>query len=170
MAALGHLPGGEGHSIGFGVTEDGRMVVGEAAMPVVDPAFPFPVPLPRAAVWRSGIGLRPLWDLLTELGVNPAADGWSALVMASAVSGDGRYVVGMGRRNGRNEAFRADLATSLELVDVAGRPHLVWPEGFKLQRTDSLNPAAWSDVSEAQSPWEIPAGSPSGFFRMSSTP
>ncbi len=169
MKPLGHFPKGENRSIGYGVSDDGRMVVGEAVMEVVDPSIPFPVRAPRAAVWREGTGLKPLWDLLVEGGVNPASDGWEFLFIARAVSGDGRFVVGSGRRNGKIEAFIADLALKLEFTHTEDRLQLTWPAGFKLQRTDSLSPAAWEDVPDAVSPTEITTDGQPGFFRVVST-
>lgn len=170
MKPLGHFPEGENRSIGYGVSDDGRMVVGEAVMEVTDPSFPFPVRLPRAAVWREGSGLKPLWDLLVEGGVNPASDGWEFLFIARAVSGDGRFVVGSGRRNGKTEAFIADLAPRLEMTRTASGLRLSWPVGFKLQRTGSLGAAAWTDVLDAVSPWETSAANGPAFFRLAANP
>ena len=166
LVPLGHLPKGESRSIGYGISEDGQTIVGEAIMEVIQPGFPFPLRVPRAAVWQQGIGLKPLWDLLVERGMNPANSGWNALVSAQAVSGNGRFIVGQGQRNGRSEAFLVDLATRLEVTGVVGDLRLQWPSGHKLQRTASLSPASWNDVPDAASPWNVPTDSEPGYFRI----
>ena len=63
----------------------------------------------KAFRWEQGSGMKLLWDLLTDAGVDPALKGWTSLSAASAVSPDGRYLVGYGARFGNREAFLADL-------------------------------------------------------------
>ena len=58
-----------------------------------------------ASNWFGGV--RDLWDLLLSHGVDPAADGWSALSAAGDISADGNTIVGYGTRNGNTEAFVA---------------------------------------------------------------
>lgn len=170
MLPLGHLPKGEARSIGFGITANGQMIVGEATMEIITPGLPFPMRIPRAAVWYEGTGLRPLWDVLVEAGVNPAADGWGFLATAKAVSPDGRFVVGVGDHNGRPEAFIADLAQRVELTRIENRWQLSWPNGFKLQQSVSLNPPSWADVPGASSPWEMTLTEPAAYFRALRNP
>jgi hypothetical protein len=52
-----------------------------------------------------------LWDALLAAGVDPAADGWSRLEFAKAISADGNTIVGDGVRNGNQEAFVAVIPT-----------------------------------------------------------
>ena len=87
-------------------------------------------------------------------------------MVARAVSSDGQFNVGQGLRNGRPEAFLVDLATRLEVTGTVGDLRLEWPAGHKLQRTGSLSPAAWNDVPDATSPWNIPTGGETGYFRI----
>lgn len=170
IVLLGYFPKGESRSIAYGVSDDGRMVVGEAVMEVNTPGFPFPVRLPRAAVWQEGSGLRPLWDLLVERGVNPSSQGWEFLFIARAVSGDGRFVVGSGSRNGNTEAFLADLNLPLEFTHTTEGLRLTWPAAFKLQRTRSLASAVWEDVPGAVPPLEVPTDGEPAFFRIAAAP
>jgi len=167
---LGYFPKGESRSIAYGVSDDGRMVVGEAVMEVNTPGFPFPMLLPRAAVWQEGSGLRTLWDLLVERGVNPSSQGWESLFIAQAVSGDGRFVVGSGRRNGKIEAFLANLTLPLEFTRTTDGLRLTWPAAFKLQRTRSLAPALWEDVPGAVPPLQVPTDGEPAFFRIAAAP
>ena len=48
-----------------------------------------------------------LFDVLLSHGLDPAADGWTALTAANGVSADGNAIVGQGTRNGKQEAFLA---------------------------------------------------------------
>ena len=77
------------HSIATGVSDNGRVVVGYADSddyPSGDVAF----------LWTPENGLRPLTEvLLQDYGIDVAAMGWG-LVNASAVTPDGRTIVGTG--------------------------------------------------------------------------
>jgi hypothetical protein len=43
---------------------------------------------------------------------------------------------------------------------------LAWPNGYKLQRTDTLSPINWGDINAA-SPYAVPTTNQQGFFRLS---
>jgi hypothetical protein len=48
---------------------------------------------------------------------------------------------------------------------------LTWPAGFKLQSTTNLgNPASWTDVSGANSPFNVSATEPMRFYRLVNVP
>jgi hypothetical protein len=55
--------------------------------------------------------MRALWDLLLSHGIDPAADGWTELSIASGISAGGNAIVGSGIRNGNTEAFVAVIPT-----------------------------------------------------------
>jgi probable HAF family extracellular repeat protein len=160
MVALGDIPIGEFASRALGVSNDGRLIVGE-----VQGEFS-----QEAGLWRPGAAPQRLWDYLLALGLDPAADGWTDLFSAAAVTGDGRFVVGWGRRNGNSEAYLADLSPRLEFTRSADRLRLAWPAGFKLQRAATPATPAWADVPGAVSPREVPLDDGPGFFRVVSTP
>jgi hypothetical protein len=98
MVGLGDLPRGAFQSVANGVSGDGSVVVGVGNSASGGEAF----------VWTAGGGMQTLVSLLLAQSVNPAADGWTALNVANAVSADGRYVVDYGTHNGNFEAFLAD--------------------------------------------------------------
>jgi probable HAF family extracellular repeat protein len=82
MVGLGFLPGGF-FSKANAVSFDGTMIVGQAGTGASDAAF----------VWDATNGMQPLELLLSNLGVDLA--GWT-LTTATAVSADGRTIVGWG--------------------------------------------------------------------------
>jgi probable HAF family extracellular repeat protein len=95
MVGLGHLvPSGLFGSEAYDVSADGSVIVGSSN----DIAFR----------WTAASGMERLWDVLLANGVNPAADGWTALGWALGISADGNTIVGHGTRNGI-EAFVATL-------------------------------------------------------------
>lgn len=102
MVGLGDLPGGSFSSLALGTSADGTSIVGSGQTIAGE----------EAISWTDYDGIRRLWDVLVEAGTDPAAEGWTALTRATAVSGNGRYVVGYGSHNGNTEAFLADLGTS----------------------------------------------------------
>jgi uncharacterized delta-60 repeat protein len=53
----------------------------------------------------------------------------------------------------------------LDYSFTAGNFQLAWPSGFKLQRTTSLAPAAWTDVA-SPSPFVVPLAGPGEFYRV----
>lgn len=116
---------------------------------------------PQTARWWSAVSFR-TW-------ANPAAIA-GPRAAGTQCSGDGRFVVGSGRRNGKTEAFLADLSLNLEFTRTAGGLRLTWPGTFRLQRTRSLSPAAWEDVPGAISPSEIPTVGEPAFFRVVAAP
>ena len=97
MVGLGNLPGG---FLPSGFSADGSVVVGYEIQSG-------PVPRYTALYWTADGGMRTLWDVLLSHGLDPAADGWSRLEFAKAVSADGNTIVGDGIRNGNQEAFVA---------------------------------------------------------------
>jgi probable HAF family extracellular repeat protein len=101
MVGLGHLPGSTANTSAWDVSDDGSVVVGYSA--------PAPGGGYEAVRWTAGSGMQRLWDVLLAQGVNPAADGWTILSEAYAVSADGNTIVGYGTRNGNTEAFRVVL-------------------------------------------------------------
>jgi probable HAF family extracellular repeat protein len=114
MVGLGNLPGG---FIPSGFSADGSVVVGYEVQPDRYTAF----------YCSADGGVRALWEVLLSHGVDPAADGWSRLEFAKAVSADGNTIVGDGIRNGHQEAFvghhpRADGAGAARRERRASRP------------------------------------------------
>ena len=97
MVGLGDRPGGTFNSTAYGVSGDGTVVVGFGDSDSGYGAFR----------WTSGSGMERLWDELLAGGVNPKADGWTRLTVATGISPDGSAIVGYGVRNGNNEAFVA---------------------------------------------------------------
>lgn len=87
MVSLGTLPDGAGFSQALDVSDDGRRIVGSAA---VDGGGN------RPFLWDDEHGIRRLTDaLLEDYGLDVAGEGWS-LLAANAISGDGRAIVGQG--------------------------------------------------------------------------
>jgi probable HAF family extracellular repeat protein len=99
MVDLGNLPGGFNP---WGFSADGSVVVGYETQGV-GPSY-------TALYWTPDGGMRTLWDVLLSHGVDPAADGWSALQFAKATSANGNTIVGDGIRNGHSEAFVAVIS------------------------------------------------------------
>jgi probable HAF family extracellular repeat protein len=109
MVGLGDLDGGVFNSIANDVSADGSVVVGLGFTASGDEAF----------VWTAADGMRSLRDVLVAQGATIPA-GW-ALDEATAVSADGRTVVGYGRNpQGETEAFRAVLAGAHRWIDPSG--------------------------------------------------
>lgn len=107
MVGLGDLPGGRAYSAAYGVSGDGRVIVGQAESAAGLEAF----------VWTPSQGMRSLWDILLAEGVT-AMEGWT-LTTASAVSQDGRTIVGSGMSpEGNTEAWVATIPepSSLSLL------------------------------------------------------
>jgi probable HAF family extracellular repeat protein len=94
MVGLGNLPAGF-NPMGF--SADGSVVVGYESQPAGYTAL----------YCSADGGVRALWDVLLSHGVDPAADGWSRLEFAKALSADGNTIVGDGIRNGNTEGFVA---------------------------------------------------------------
>ena len=84
---LGILEGGE-FSIAKSVSANGSVVVG-----VADSAL-FPFPVGEAFVWDTVHGMRSVWQLLTDAGVD--VTGWTFDGGATGVSADGLAIVGYG--------------------------------------------------------------------------
>jgi probable HAF family extracellular repeat protein len=86
---------------GLDISGDGRTVVGEALTLGKERTDAF--------VWTEEAGLQQLQDILIQRGA-AGLDGWK-LYTATAISSDGRWVVGSGRDpNGNETAFRADIS------------------------------------------------------------
>ncbi len=96
--------------------------------------------------------MRALWDVLLSQGVDPAADGWTKLDLALAISADGNTIVGYGIRNGNTEAFVAVIPTivpepaagALALLGVSSilllRRRSLWrPNKFSLSKDESCD-------------------------------
>jgi uncharacterized membrane protein len=106
MVDLGSAPGGI-YSIAWGTSADGSVVVG------VGDVDSFDVP----TYWNATDGMRSLIDILVELGLGPAVEGWS-LQQATAVSADGQTVTGWGYNpEGDEEAWIAYLGPA-GLVEI----------------------------------------------------
>jgi hypothetical protein len=99
MVALGDLAGGDTQSFAQAVSGDGSVIVGWGSTLAGTEAF----------TWTQSGGLRRLWDVLLQNGINPAADGWTSLNEGLGLSLDGNTIVGYGERNGVGEAFVARL-------------------------------------------------------------
>ncbi len=78
------------------MSADGSVIVGNAVVGGVE-----------AVAWRGSGDIERLWDVLLARGVNPAADGWTHLQSANAVSDDGLTIVGTGSRSGETVGFVA---------------------------------------------------------------
>lgn len=97
MVGLGDLPGGDFLSQAYGVSADGSTVVGLSNTATATEAF----------IWDDRNGMRPLGQVLTELGLD--LTGWT-LNIAFAISDDGRTIVGEGTNpSGNTEAWIAPI-------------------------------------------------------------
>jgi probable HAF family extracellular repeat protein len=100
MVGLGILPG-YGFSSAQDVSSDGSLVVG---------SFGFEGTYAGTFIWDASHGMRNLSDVLINLGLGDSLAGWS-LDFASAISADGRVIVGYGTNpDGNTEAWIARLA------------------------------------------------------------
>lgn len=99
LTGLGDLPGGRHYSYARAASSMGKLVVGFGTSEYGS----------EAVQWTQESGIETIWNVLTRAGANPAFKGWLELAEATAVSADGRYVVGTGLHNGEFEAFLADL-------------------------------------------------------------
>ncbi|MCP9453625.1 MAG: hypothetical protein NNA23_13190 [Nitrospira sp.] len=85
MTGLGVLPGGTS-SVADGVSADGAVVVGGSTSNTREQAF----------IWDPSQGMRSLLDvLIDDYGLGSQLTGWS-LARATAISPDGRHIVGYG--------------------------------------------------------------------------
>ena len=124
MNALPFLPGGGTQSEALSVSNDGSFVVGYAVSANNPSAF-------EAVRWNAAGEVETLWDLLTGLGVNPAASGWTQLNRATGITPDGTAIVGFGTRNLDGTAVtEAFLVTIPEPASMA----LLLPAGLTLLR------------------------------------
>lgn len=85
MQSLGTFEGGSGGSIARSVSADGRTIVGQSYSSVVRDEVAF--------VWTPEAGMKPLFQLLTEMGID--FTGWR-LRDATGVSADGLTITGTG--------------------------------------------------------------------------
>jgi probable HAF family extracellular repeat protein len=105
MVGLGDLPGGTFFSQARGVSADGNRIVGISAGANGS--------LGDAFIWDPVNGIRDLQDVLpTEFGITVPA-GW-LLRSATAISADGRYIVGYGKNpDDQVEAWLVDLGANV---------------------------------------------------------
>jgi probable HAF family extracellular repeat protein len=108
-------PAGGNYSQAWGMSADGSVVVGEAG--VAGERVP--------AIWTQETGMRNLVDVLVELGLADAMEGWD-LEQATTISADGLTVVGSGfNPDGDEEAWIAHLgAPSLIEIPTASNAAL----------------------------------------------
>jgi uncharacterized membrane protein len=98
MVGLGDLPGGTFESDPWDISADGSIIVGIGNSALGQEAF----------LWTSDGGMRNLRDLLIAGGAT-GLTGWT-LTQASAMSADGRVIVGFGRNAaGNTEAWIATV-------------------------------------------------------------
>jgi uncharacterized membrane protein len=109
MERLGGTPDGGYAQYANGVSGDGSTIVGEAILPGGSGAF----------IWDSANGIRLLQDVLVnDYGLD--LTGWRNLWTASAISFDGRTIVGNGPcTSGDLEAFVAHIPEPATLVLLA---------------------------------------------------
>ncbi len=156
MKGLGFLSEEIPTSHAFAITADGSMIGGTAGTVLAE----------VAVIWTEAEGMRTLWDVLLSLGVDPAADGWETFRYVARFSADGRYVVGTGRRNGRDEGFIAEIGgPQLSYVRVEGKIELSWPAGFRLELRTELNGGSWEPVA-GDSPLRVEMGERHEFYRL----
>jgi probable HAF family extracellular repeat protein len=156
MKGLGFLSEENPSSHAFTVSADGEMVGGWSGTLLAETAF----------IWTEAEGMRTLWDILLSLGVNPAADGWETFRYVARFSADGRYVVGTGRRNGRDEGFIAEIGgPQLSYARVDAKIELSWPGGFRLERRTVLNMGSWEPMV-GDSPIRVEMGERQEFYRL----
>ncbi|TWT44686.1 hypothetical protein RAS1_11010 [Phycisphaerae bacterium RAS1] len=95
LVQLGTLSG-DVVAVAQAIRADGHLIVGYSG--------------DRAFIWDPVRGMRTLWSaLVNDYGVS--LNGWQTLDIASAMTPDGRFIIGHGRRsNGRTEAYRIELS------------------------------------------------------------
>ncbi len=121
MVGLGDLPGGFTFCNAYAISGDGLTIGGVSSTAMGTEAF----------VWRNGVGMSRLWDILLAGGFDPAASGWSVLQSIDAINFDGTALVGSGLRNGVTEAFLANIAPIPEHRRLSVAP------GIRLQRAEA---------------------------------
>jgi uncharacterized membrane protein len=105
MIGLGVLPG-HSESVAFGLAADGSVVVGSSGSGVAG----------EAVLWTADNSIQRVSELLTDLGLGAAIEGWS-LFDATGVSADGRTIVGYGfNPQGQGEAWIAHVPEPSALV------------------------------------------------------
>jgi probable HAF family extracellular repeat protein len=111
MVGLGDLPGGEFYSDASDTTADGSIVVGQGT--TSEGSAPF--------IWDETNGMRNLADVLTDdYGLGDALAGWD-LNLATAISDDGKVIVGYGfNPDGNGEAWRAVLVPEPSAMVLSG--------------------------------------------------
>lgn len=156
VVGLGDLLGGWFESMARSVSPDGSVVAGYGTSTDGEEAF----------VWTAGGGIQSLFSVLLAAGVE--LTGWTSLTRATAVSADGRHVVGTGKRNGNTEAFLVDLGAAngptLNLGQTDGQWRLVWTAGGLEVAPTPAGP--WSPVPDAVSPRPLNPGGNGEFFRV----
>jgi probable HAF family extracellular repeat protein len=122
MVGLGDLPGGIFESLANDTTADGGTVVGSSIVGLTTTQFgvgpdydPF--------IWDAGHGMRNLVDVLSnDYGLGPALAGWN-LAEATAISDDGKVIVGNGfNPDGNFEAWIVRIpepSTAMSMIVAA---------------------------------------------------
>jgi probable HAF family extracellular repeat protein len=133
MFGLGDLPGGTFESDPWDISADGSIIVGLGNTALGKEAF----------LWTAGGGMQNLRELLIAGGA-AGLDGWT-LTQASAMSADGRTIVGFGRNPaGNTEAWIATITEPSALpgdfndngsVDAAD--YVVWRKGLGMTYTQN---------------------------------
>jgi probable HAF family extracellular repeat protein len=98
---LGLIPGASS-AIALGISGDGSMVVGQCP--------PSKSGFSTAFVWTEATGILPLTDFLMANGIDTSD--WDHLITASAISRNGRVIVGEGSYQGCTTSFIVDLGTA----------------------------------------------------------
>lgn len=93
------VPAGAQTSFAHGISGDGSVVVGDCTMVSGS--------LSSAFVWSDSTGILTLTDFLAANGISTA--GWDAFTSASAISRNGRVIVGLGVYQGCETSFIVDL-------------------------------------------------------------
>jgi hypothetical protein len=101
---LGFVPGHEGYSEGWGVSNGGQTVVGVARKLVAPCTWGEPNSV--AFIWDATNGMRDLKTVLEDYGLD--LTGWT-LTEARAISDDGTVICGLGVHNGQTEGWVATI-------------------------------------------------------------
>jgi probable HAF family extracellular repeat protein len=125
MVGLGDLPGGTFASVAAAISADGSVIIGRRRSALGDEAFR----------WTSGGGMQNLRELLIDGGA-AGLTGWR-LTEATAISADGRTIVGYGRNPlGRTEAWLAVIPEPASLfLCLLGAPALLLRRVTKSRNT-----------------------------------